>query len=103
MSQIQIFFAKYPPDNPLIACFDVVEIRLKVGAESYVNQGKKLSDEFLTMLENAEKGTTITVESVLINGPSGRKEIFGPYTHVKTSPKGKHFKATGPVTIECTG
>ena len=95
-AQMNGFYAKYPPENPLKVAFDVVEIRVKVGGTPFVNPGKRVSPELLELIERADKGTEIVVDAVIINGPDGMETIEGPFVRKKTSEKDTHYEFIGP-------
>jgi hypothetical protein len=78
------------------------EVHLKVGNQTYVNVGKRISEELKTLIGQAEKGTEITVGYVVINGPSGENKIDGPFTRIKTSEKGTNYSHPA-ADIKCEG
>jgi len=80
-------FAKYPPEIPLKAVFEVGEVVIKVGDKIITSTGKSLSDEFLLAFENAEAGTEISFVTVEFRGPL-KDTIVGPFNRIKQSPKG---------------
>jgi hypothetical protein len=85
------FFAKYPPEIPLKATFEVKSVSIKIGDVHVLNVGRSYTAEFLKAFEAAEEGTVITYESFNIEGPSGIHTIIGPFTRIKKSKKGSTF------------
>jgi hypothetical protein len=84
-------FAKYPPEIPLKASFEVGEMKIRIGDTTYTNKGKTISEEIIAAYINAEQGTVFTIESVEVNGPI-KATVYGPYTRTKLTPRGKVFK-----------
>lgn len=94
-----ILYAKYPPEIPLKAVFEVGKVVAWIGNERIEFYGKKLPDEFLVAFEKAEKGTEIKFESIQVIGPE-RFEIHGDFTRIKQSEKGTPIVHRGVVYSE---
>lgn len=89
--QMGQIFAKYPPEIPLKASFEVGEMTIRIGDSTYTNKGKTVSKEIIDAYINAEEGTAFTIDSVEVRGPI-HETIIMPFTRTKSTPKGKTFK-----------
>jgi hypothetical protein len=96
-------FAKYSPEIPLKAVFDVKETMLCIAGKTYINKGKWLSDEVKHAYEEAETGAEFVIESVEIDGPSGKHTIAGPFSRIKLSARGTKYKEATDSYVKCTG
>jgi GldM C-terminal domain len=94
--KVRSIYAKYPPEIPLKASFDVGTYTIKVGETSILCNGKSLPEEFFQAFELAEQGTVITLEAIKVKGSNGLTTIQGPFTRVKQSPKGTKIDRSGP-------
>ncbi|MES2554688.1 MAG: hypothetical protein V4604_00980 [Bacteroidota bacterium] len=88
--QMGMVFAKYPPEIPLKASFEVGEMKIRIGDSTYMNKGKTVSKEIIDAYINAEQGTVFTIESVEVRGPI-HEIITIPFTRTKSTAKGKRF------------
>jgi hypothetical protein len=76
------FFAKYPPEIPIRASFEVTKVVFRIGDKQVVNEGKHLNDMTKRLLREAPKGTLILIESVEISGAESSRTLRGAYTEV---------------------
>jgi hypothetical protein len=98
--KVRSIYAKYPPEVPLKASFEVGTYAIKVGDRRILCQGKSLPEEFFQAFELAEQGTVITLEDVKVKGSDGRTTMQGPFSRIKQSPKGTKIDRSGPLYSE---
>ena len=86
------FFAKYPPEIPLKAAFEVTSVEYLIDGKVYAHTGKLVTEEVRSAIEAAEQGSEISITRIQVEGPGGRMQYLDLLKRIKTSPKGTPFQ-----------
>lgn len=99
---INRFFAKYPPEIPLSACFEIKEWVIQINGKEYKGEGSNISNEVKNILFKAKKNSSIVFKSFKIKGMGIERTIYPNSIYLKKNKRKTIFEEK-KIDSECTG